>query len=80
MAIVTEEVHTETESSSEDDLIVIDGIGPAFKERLAGFDIRTFEDLAHLSDERIAEIEASDSMTSLEEWHNWIEQAKAKLA
>jgi predicted flap endonuclease-1-like 5' DNA nuclease len=72
----------ETESSSvaEDDIIVIDGIGPKFKERLAGFGIHTFADLAALSDERIAEIEQEDAMTSLEEWHNWIDQAKARLA
>jgi large subunit ribosomal protein L19 len=79
--IVPEEiVENNKETNKEDDIIVIDGIGPKFKERLAEFGIITLSDLVDLTDERIAEIEASDAMTSLEEWKNWIDQAKARLA
>lgn len=62
-----------------DDLKVIDGVGPAFEERLNALGINTFADLAGLTEEKIAELEEKDSMTSPEEWQNWIVQAKAQL-
>lgn len=66
--------------SSDDDITEIHGIWPSFKERLNAWGVYSFADIASLTDEKIAEFEKSDSMTSIEEWHNWIDQAKAKLA
>lgn len=81
----TKEVETEEKAAKKtktaktgDDLKVINGIGPAFEERLNTLGIKSFADLAALTDEKIAELEQQDSMTSMEEWHNWIEQAKAQ--
>lgn len=59
-----------------DDLKKLNGVGPAFEKRLNALGINTYADLIALTDEKIAELEEQDSMTSLEEWHNWIEQAK----
>jgi hypothetical protein len=33
-----------------------------------------------LTDEKIAELETQDSMTSLETWHTWMEEAKNLMA
>lgn len=60
-----------------DDLKVIEGIGPAFEKRLNALGINTFADLIELTDEKIAELEEQDSMTSLDQWHKWIEAAKS---
>jgi large subunit ribosomal protein L17 len=76
-APVVEETSTAVEESSE--LESIDGIGPAFAKRLNAVGVVTLADLAGLSNERIAEIEQQDNITSAEEWSNWIEQAKAKI-
>ncbi len=59
-----------------DDLKKITGVGPAFEKRLNALGINTYSDLISLTDERIAELETQDSMTSLEQWHAWIEEAK----
>lgn len=59
-----------------DDLKKLNGVGPAFEKRLNALGIHTYADLIALTDEKIAELEEKDSMTSLEEWHNWIAQAK----
>ena len=59
-----------------DDLKVINGIGPAFEKRLNTLGVYTFADLIALTDDNIAELEAQDSMTSLENWHAWIAEAK----
>lgn len=74
-------VETDTVNSEKlaDNLEDIDGIGPAFAQRLNALGIFSFEDLANLTDDKIAELEEKDSMTSIEEWHNWIEQAKSKI-
>lgn len=69
-------VAEETVAAQGDDLTVINGIGPAFAERLNALGIFTFADLAGLTEEKIAELEEKDSMTSPEEWQNWIDQAK----
>lgn len=66
-------------STTGDDLTAIDGVGPAFAERLNALGIFTFADLVALTDEKIAELEEKDSMTSLEEWHNWMDQAKGLM-
>ncbi|MCB9256969.1 MAG: 50S ribosomal protein L27 [Chitinophagales bacterium] len=59
-----------------DDLKKLNGVGPAFEKRLNALGIFTFADMIALTDEAIAKLEEQDSMTSLEEWHNWIAQAK----
>jgi predicted flap endonuclease-1-like 5' DNA nuclease len=38
--------------------------------------IFTYADVIALSDAKIVKLEEKDSMTSMEEWHNWIGQAK----
>lgn len=78
-AVTEEKTEKKTKAKkSGDDLKVINGIGPAFEERLHNLGIKSFADMAALTDEKIAELEQQDSMTSMEEWHNWIEQAKAQ--
>ncbi len=63
-----------------DDLKKINGVGPAFEKRLNALGIHSFADLIALTDEKIAELETRDSMTSLEQWHTWIEEAKTLTA
>lgn len=62
-----------------DDLKKVNGIGPAFEERLNAQGIFTYADLAALTTEDIRNIEEKDNITSDEEWANWIEQAKSFL-
>ena len=64
------------ETTAGDDLKKINGVGPAFEKRLNALGIHTYADLIALTDEKIAELEQQDSMTSLETWHAWIEEAK----
>jgi len=59
-----------------DDLTKINGVGPKFAERLNALGVFTYADLAGLTEEKIAEYEEKDSMTSPEGWAEWIEQAK----
>ncbi len=59
-----------------DDLKKIDGVGPAFEKRLNALGIFTYADLVNLTETKIEELEQQDSMTSLEEWKNWMKQAK----
>lgn len=69
---------TSTKTSSKgDDLKKINKIGPAFEKRLNALGINTYADLAGLTDKGIEKHEKSDSMTSLEQWHAWIEEAKS---
>lgn len=63
-----------------DDLKKITGVGPAFEKRLNALGIHTYADMTSLSDDKIAELEQQDSMTSLEQWHAWIEEAKSFMA
>lgn len=83
-APVEEVVETATEtpapkakkSAKGDDLKKIGGIGPAFEKRLNALGIYSYDDLIALTDDKIAELETSDSMTSLDQWHKWMEEAK----
>ena len=63
-------------ASKGDDLKKLNGVGPAFEKRLNALGIFTFADMIALTDAKIEELEKQDSMTSKEEWHNWIAQAK----
>ena len=74
--VVEETVVEEKETAKGDDLKKITGVGPAFEKRLNALGINTYADLIALTDEKIAELESQDSMTSLEQWHVWIEEAK----
>ena len=78
----TKEVETvsENEESEKSDLKKITGVGPAFEKRLNALGIHTYADLVSLTDEKIAELETQDSMTSLETWHTWMEEAKNLMA
>lgn len=62
-----------------DDLKKINGVGPAFEERLNAQGLFTYADVAALTPEAIAKIEEQDNITSDEDWNNWIEQAKTFL-
>ncbi len=64
------------ETAAGDDLKKITGVGPAFEKRLNALGIHSYADLIALTDEKIADLEQQDSMTSLETWHAWIEEAK----
>jgi small subunit ribosomal protein S1 len=74
-----EPAEKKAKKSEGGDLLKIGGIGPAFEKRLNALGVHTLEDLAGLSDERIAEMETQDSMTSMEQWHKWIEEAKGLI-
>ena len=63
-------------SEGGDDLKKINKIGPAFEKRLNALGIHSYADLAGLTDADIDKHEESDSMTSIEQWHAWIEEAK----
>jgi small subunit ribosomal protein S1 len=69
----------EAAPADREDLKQIIGVGPAFEKRLHALGVMNLSDLAALSDERIAELETQDSMTSLDQWHKWIEEAKELL-
>lgn len=70
------ETETESTSTTGDDLKKINGVGPAFEKRLNALGIFTYDDLINLTDDKIAELETKDSMTSLDQWHAWMEEAK----
>jgi small subunit ribosomal protein S1 len=74
------EATTESNETEKSDLKKITGIGPAFEKRLNALGIHSYADLVSLTDERIAELETQDSMTSLETWHTWMEEAKNLMA
>lgn len=74
------EASSESNETQKSDLKKITGIGPAFEKRLNALGIHSYADLVALTDEKIAELETQDSMTSLETWHNWIEEAKNLMA
>ena len=61
------------------DLTSITGVGPAFAKRLNALGINSLADMAALTDAQIEEHEKKDSMTSLDKWHSWIEEAKALI-
>lgn len=66
-------------SEGGDDLKKINKIGPAFEKRLNALGIHTYADLANLTDADIDKHEESDSMTSMEQWNAWIEEAKGLI-
>ena len=63
-------------SGKGDDLKVINKIGPAFEKRLNALGVFTYSDLASLTDAKIEEYEEKDSMTSYQQWQEWIKEAK----
>ncbi len=71
---------TESNETEKSDLKKITGIGPAFEKRLNALGINSYSDLVSLTDDKIAELETQDSMTSLETWHTWMEEAKNLMA
>lgn len=59
----------------EDDLEIIEGIGPKVSEVLKGGGIVSFSDLAHASPEKVNELLRSASLGMMDS-AGWIEQAK----
>ncbi len=76
VAEVTAEKKPSKKSKEGDDLKKITGVGPAFEKRLNALGINSYDDLINLTDEKIAELEEKDSMTSLDQWHKWMSEAK----
>lgn len=64
------------DADTGDDLKKLSGVGPAFAKRLNALGINSFADVSGLTDAKIEELEKQDSMTSLDQWHKWIEEAK----
>ena len=58
---------------------MITGVGPAFEKRLNALGVNSLADLAGLTDAKIEEMGKQDSMTSLDQWHSWIEEAKGLI-
>ena len=63
-----------------EDIALIDGIGPVYKEKLEAIGINSLEVMAELSDERLAEIDAQLDMGGKLKDGDFREQAKAMLA
>lgn len=62
-----------------DDLIVINGIGPVFAQRLQNAGVRTFADLAATSSERLLEIvRASPGLADPDSWRAQAAQLAGK--
>ena len=61
--------------SVEDDLALVNGIGPVFAERLRQAGITTFADVAKASADQLREVTHATSVANPDEW---IEQAKAR--
>ena len=72
------EASSDVAEVSSDDLKKIGGIGPAFEKRLNAMGIMTYADMAGMTSEKVAALEAehNDSMTNPEEWTKWSEDAK----
>lgn len=62
-----------------DDLTQINGLGPKAAEKLAAAGIRTFRQLAALSPEEAARLDAELKLGGRIERDDWVGQAKAKL-
>ena len=59
-----------------DDLKVISGVGPALEEKLHGFGIYTYEQIANWNDENIAAFDQLLSFKGRIERDDWLKQAK----
>jgi len=63
-------------SGGEDDLTRINGIGPVLKDKLHALGITTFQQVADLTPDRVAEIDEQLNFKGRIEREEWIEQAK----
>ena len=63
-----------------EDIALIDGIGPVYKEKLEGIGINSLEVIANLSDERLAEIDEQLGMNGKLKDGDFRQQAKDMLA
>ena len=61
------------------DLKSLSGVGPAFEKKLIAIGVKTLEEMAGLTDAKIKKLEEKDSLSSLEQWHKWIEEAKSMI-
>lgn len=66
----------ETAPDKVDDLKVISGVGPAIEEKLHGFGIYTYEQIANWNDENIAAFDQLLSFKGRIERDDWLKQAK----
>jgi hypothetical protein len=68
-------VHAHTETRHEDNLEIIEGIGPKVARLLNAAGIVSFDDLAHASPDKVAEPLKAAKLTMMDP-AGWIEQAK----
>ena len=68
-------VHAHTESKHEDDLVIIEGIGPKVAKVLNAAGILSFDDLAHADPEKLRGLLKAAKLTMMDP-SGWIEQAK----
>ena len=66
----------DTAPDKVDDLKVISGVGPALEEKLHGFGIYTYEQIANWNDENIAAFDQLLSFKGRIERDDWLKQAK----
>lgn len=66
----------DTAPDKVDDLKVISGVGPAIEEKLHGFGIYTYEQIANWNDENIAAFDQLLSFKGRIERDDWLAQAK----
>ena len=57
----------------------LSGAGPAFEKKLIAIGVKTLEDMAGLTDAKIKKLEEKDSLSSLEQWNKWIEEARSMI-
>jgi hypothetical protein len=68
-------VHAHAEPKHEDDLVIIEGIGPKVAKVLNAAGILSFDDLAHTSAEKVNNLLKSAKLSMMDS-AGWIEQAK----
>ena len=70
------EANAETELAQEDDLTLIDGVGPALQERLYSFGFRQWEQIARLDDDGVKQLAIQLELGDEIDEQNWVEQAQ----
>lgn len=63
-----------------DDVSLIGGVGPKLKEKLAGYGVTSLKQIAEMSAEDLAKMDAALELHGRAERDEWVEQAKELLA
>ena len=67
-------------SAEPDDLKKLSGVGPKLVEKLNGFGVTTFEQIANFSDDEIAQLDETLNFKGRIEREDWVGQARAFMA